>query len=257
MKKVCLLLLLLGGLYSILKMYITPIPTEGDLLLTYPRSGTNWTIGVVQALLKRPVRFIDQPYLKEHPGVNRLKIELDETLPTLYRSHYVDKIVKQIDQSHFRLLFTLRNYKECIVKELQLSADQLLEGFRKRDRKVEMYFDNLRFFESQWHNPKTRHLIVYEEMIKDPKTAVTNLLAFLGENSAGVPAFFEGYEEWNKKMLTSYHEQHADRGPPSNNDPRFHSKNFPKEVLREIDALVEARWPDLWETYLKRYKESD
>lgn len=259
MKKVALLGCVLAGLSFGLFSFKQQdcLPESGDLLLTFPRSGTNWTIGVLQTLTKRPVRFLHKPTLKEHLGVNRLGFETDESLPVIYRTHTLYKGIKELDQSQFRLLFTLRNYKECIVKEGKYDAEEFLEAFRSNNDLVEQYFDNLRFFDSGWSDPKTKHLLVYEEIISDPEKVVIDLLKFLGESLDGVPNFFENYEEWNQKMLSSYHEQHKDRGPPSNNQPLFHSKSFPKEVVEEVDGLVQSRFPDLFEKYLKRYQEGN
>ena len=38
---------------------------------------------------------------------------------------------KCLDQSRFSLIFTLRNYKECIVKENRLDANQFLNAIFK------------------------------------------------------------------------------------------------------------------------------
>jgi hypothetical protein len=248
-----LIFLFLIGALSFFSLREEFIPEKGDLLLTYPRSGTNWTIGVLQAFSKRPVRFIHKPQLKQHLGLNRLAVPIDESLPILYRTHSVTNAVKKLNQSQFRLLFTLRNYKECLVKEGQFTEKQFLEAVRLRDPLVEMYFENLRFFDQGWKNPETKHLIVYEEVISNPERVILDLLTFFKENLALFPEFFQNYSEWNEKMLSSYHGQHEKKGPSSQNQPIFHTQAFSKETLVEVDALLQERYPDLFEKYLKRY----
>lgn len=189
------------------------------------------------------------------PGVNRLKVEVDESLPIVYRCHHFNPSEHELDQSRFRLMVTLRNFKECIVKDCRYNAEQFLNAVRQDDFRVKRYFDMLYFFDSGWQDPATKHLILYEEIISNPRKCVEELLLFLGEGLENVPAFFEHYDEWNSEMLASYHKQHAYLGAPSNNQPIFHSKDFPKEVLLEVDEIVRERHPDLWEKYLYRYEE--
>lgn len=232
------------------------VPEEGTLLLTYPRSGTNWTIGILQAKCQRPVRFLDHPDLTNCLGVNRLRFKIDNRLPVIYRSHSVTDQVKEINQPSFSLILTLRNYKECIVKENQFTAERFLIAVLKNEKCVSQYFRNLEFFESEWKNPETKHLIVYEEILSNPRKVVISLLTFLGEDISGVPEFFEHYDDWNEAMLASYHKQHAKKGPASNNDPLYHSKDFPKKLLIQVDAIIKKRYPHLWDKYLKRYAET-
>jgi hypothetical protein len=226
-----------------------------DVLLTYRRSGTNWTVGVLQAICKRPFRYLDEPDVKEHIGLNRLGVEIDETLPFFYRTHEVSEALKKIKGSKSRLVCTLRNYKECIVKEGQFNAEEFLDAIRQEKPVVKDYFDNLYFFDRTWKNAK--FLIVYEEIISNPKKVVIDLLNFLGESLEGVEEFFENYAEWGDLMLSSYHNQHKDKGPASNNAPIFHSRSFPKEILCEVDRMIQKRYPDLFEKYLKVYAEKE
>lgn len=233
---------------------------KSAILLTYPRSGTNWTIGILQRLCKRPVYYLGtKDFSKKTLGLNRLGFEIDESLPHIYRIHKLNSNLLNLDQSQFSLLFTLRNFKECIIKRNQYTADQFLKAILDNDHNASFYFDNLRFFDSGWKDPKTKHIIIYEEMIlTNPQKGVTSLLKFLGEDVTGVPEFFEKhYQEWNRNMLNSYHIQHAKIGPPSNNEFIFHSKDFPKKLLRQVDVAIQKRYPDLWNKYLKRYAESD
>lgn len=257
MRQLFLFFVVFGAVFAIGAKKPAFVPKRGDLLMTFPRSGTNWTVGILTSLCKRPVRFIKNPNNDESLGVNRLEVDVDDSLPTVYRSHFLEPGIKRLKQSKFRLMFCLRNYKECIVKHHQFNAQEFLDAIRDRHPKVDKYFEDLQFFDSGWKNPKTKHLILYEEIISKPRKCVEELLLFLGESLKPVPEFFEHYDEWNEKMLASYHEQHGKLGPPSNNEPIFHSKDFPKEVLREVDRIIQERYPDLWEKYLYRYGEVD
>lgn len=228
---------------------------EGVLLLTYPRTGTNWTIGILQTLCQRPVRFLD-PKIGHPLGENRLGFKVDERLPFVYRSHKVTDKARSLNVPSYSLICTLRNYKECIVKENKYSCEQFVKAVLNNEASVSNYFDNLVFFDSVWKNPQTKHLAVYEEIVLNPQKQITSLLTFLGEDLSGVPKFMDNYETWNKAMLSSYHEQHARRGPPSNNELIFHSKDFPKDQLMIVDKVIKARYPQLWDKYLKRYAEA-
>lgn len=221
------------------------------ILLTYPRSGTNWTIGILQALCKRTVRWIDN-----RGTVNRLDFEIDESLPIVYRTHGVNQRLVKLKQSSYSLIFTLRNFKECVIKETKYTAEEFVAGLLENDPQITKYFDNLEFFDSGWKNPETKHMIVYEEMIQNPQDTIISLLTFLGESLEKVPEFFEHYDEWNAEMLASYHRQHRRKGPSSQNQPLFHSIDFSKESLIAMDKAVQERYPILWEKYLKRYAEN-
>lgn len=240
-----------------LSLAANPSPRKEVILLTYPRSGTNWTIGILQALCKRPVRFLTNPTYTESLGLNRLGFEVDESLPFVYRSHTASRAVRALDQNSFALVFTLRNFKECIVKQGQFDADQFLDAVLNNNRKVSQYFKNLRFFDSGWKNPETKHLVIYENIVLNPKDEILSLLNFLGEDTSKVPAFFENYDQWNQEMLASYHEQHATMGPPSNNELIFHSKSFPKDLLLKVDQIIKERHPYLWKKYLMQYAEKN
>ena len=124
---------------------------EGEIqvLLTFPRSGTNLTLGVLQLLTHKPVE-------SYNPGfeVNRLNLDLDQSKVPLWRAHSYSHI-KHLDPNSNKLLMILRNYKECIVTHEKkmgkegFAAQELRSSVLKNSGGFRGYIDNLRFFD-QW-----------------------------------------------------------------------------------------------------------
>jgi hypothetical protein len=222
-------------------------------LLTYARSGTNLTSCYLQYLTGKPIKFLfdENTFLAE----NRLNIPLDYSKPILYRTHYA-KDMKKIDNRNNKLLYVLRNFKECILRHnyLQIkSSEEFQNLFKKNDVIVRDYMKGLEIY-NDWE-PSMRLLVHYEDLLTDPVSTMAQILAFFEEP---IPAHLTAasLKEINAKTLASYHKQHKNVGGSHSKgeDLLYHTRDFPLDVLRDIDASVESNYPVLWTNYLKKYQ---
>ncbi|MES2272666.1 MAG: sulfotransferase domain-containing protein [Chlamydiota bacterium] len=226
-----------------------------DIFLTYPRSGTNWTMGILQILTRKPVINLhlhgEAKFDKFHISVNRLGFDLDKTKSPLCRTHTPD-LIKKINRNKNKLLFNLRNYKECIVRNHFLSADELKNSVLNETSEFKKYIDNLKCFDN-WPE-QNKHIIYYEDLIKYPKIEIPKLLAFMNENAIDLESFYSNFDYWRNLVLGSYQNQHGLECSSGGDKEVFHSKEFPIETLKEIDQYIKGKYPHLWEKYLSRYE---
>ena len=230
-----------------------------EVLLTYPKSGTNLTICTLQILTGKPARTHAQLGTNNDLiGTNRLKLNLDQTKTPLWRTHEASRI-RNLDPNTSKLLFVIRNYKECIMKRqkenisLNFSPTQLRNCIVNSDAEFNHYIDNLNFYNS-WPNDETKLIIYYEDLISQPRVEICKILDFFGEQDADVDGFFANYDYWAKRILDSYIKQRGAQHSSGGNKAIYHSKDFPISILQEIDQSVQVRYPVLWEKYLNRYE---
>lgn len=257
MKYFISLIFFAGTLFSEQKLIDLSKPDEiigHEFLVGCARSGNNWLITILQILLKKPCRRPGMPSLcaKNDLGLNRLGLNLDYCKPILYRTHHFSPVFKKIDQSKNKLIFIIRNYKECLVRHHRYTAQELYDVVLNDTHGFKDYINNLQSYDD-WKDENTKLLIHYEDLISNPREVIEELLAFLGEGTEGLDEFFDQYEYWRKKSINSYKSQH--NGMPSSGGKKelFHSKNFPIELLRSMDKHLQQTYPSLWEKYLFKY----
>lgn len=224
-----------------------------DFIVSCERSGTHWTIAILQILLKKPVRPIKNPNISTGKRVNLLNFVLDENEPILYRSHYIESGFSKIDQSSNRLLLIVRNYKELIAREC--SGKKITK--RLKGKKIKQYMKNLSFYDL-WKDDDTKLLIYYEDLISDPKNTIEKLLMFYDKDIDLVEEFMENIDYWQKKVYRSYiNSQGPQHGKSARNaKPKeiYHTKNISLDDLKKVDRKVRDAYPVLWERYLNRYR---
>lgn len=226
-----------------------------EFFLGYPRSGNNWTMAILQILTRRPIKEIQFVKRKVYSRVlDPLHLEIDPLKPTLYRTHLVLPVLEKIDPHKNKLLFVLRNYKECIVRECGYDPLKLENSVLTNSGGFKQYIDDLIFFDSGWKDEATKQLIYYEDLIMQPRHTVEKLLAFFQEKPAMLNDFFDNFEYWRTLVITKYSEVHHTM-PSSQGDKKvFHTKDFPFETLQRIDQHIKREYPQLWEKYLSIYE---
>ena len=230
-----------------------PFASGQHFLLTYARSGTNLTSCYLQYLTGKPIKFLfdKSTFLAE----NRLKVPLDYSKSILYRTHY-PKDLKKINNRTNKLLYILRNCKECLYRHNYKefgSPEEFRDLFTQNDVIVKEYMEGLEIFDN-WE-PSMRLMIHYEDLLTDPLNTVATVLAFFDEP---IPANLsvELLKEISAKTLASYDKQHKNVGGSHSKgeDLFYHTRKLPLDILREIDAAIESKYPALWNNYLKRYQ---
>ncbi|MFW9880575.1 MAG: sulfotransferase domain-containing protein [Candidatus Thorarchaeota archaeon] len=157
---------------------------EKEFLLGCKRSGNNWTIAILQILIGKPVRTVKNPEFENYGGFNRLGLDLDQTKSILYRTHNIYPELRQIDQSKNKLIFIIRNYKECLVRGFKYTAKELYSVVLGDKAGFKHYIENLQFYEN-WKD-ETKFIIFYEDLIFKPQETIKKLLAFLNRRARAV-----------------------------------------------------------------------
>lgn len=228
---------------------------NSEFLLTFPISGTNLTIGSIQAITRKPVLLIKKQWRVSHPGVNRLELDLNFDKLVLYRTHIGGGFFDKINQDKNKLLVVLRNYKECIPRACQYSEAEFKHAVLSEEGGFCHYIRNLRCFD-RWKNPDTKLLIYYEDLILDLRGNVEKILQFLGEDITQMDQVFEDEKSFREKLIQLYRKQCPVKDAWSSGGDKliYHSRNFKNESLIEMDVHIQKNYPNLWKKYLKRYK---
>ncbi len=221
--------------------------------LTYPRCGTNMTLGSLQLLTKRRLRWVEKVKGGMNPhGFNRLKLDLNGNKSAIYRTHG-SKFFNGINTYQNKLIVQLRNYKEVGLRCRGDNPKKFLSWMRSSD--FRSYMRKISCYE-RW-DPAHRLLITYEDMLTNTEETLARVLDFLGEEGDLVE-FMEHRDENFAKILSSYDQQHSKKGMPGSyskgKDLLYHSKKVPQEVLLKADEYVQKWYPEYWEKHLFCYQ---
>jgi hypothetical protein len=211
------------------------------MIIGYPRSGNNFTRYIIRHIANKEV------------GYAHGNQEAFWTNP---------KIGPRI--------FVLRNYKECIPRHLAFKTferiiDQLQDlnsidylGKNWKDWKGRIigpgmrtdYISLIRYYDEY---PDKKMMIYYEDLITDTSTEVRRINDFL--NSVGMPSncteFLDDLKNHAKTSRKQYHEPCFSGG----DKVLYHSKEIPEEDRKKVDEYLKAKFPEIFEKYLKRYSE--
>jgi hypothetical protein len=237
-----------------------PDNIKGELFVyATVRSGSTWTCRVLQLLTDRPMNYTDIPSI---PGPSLYGRKLDMNKPHIYKSCNSAKRMQKIDQDKNKLILILRNYKECILRQLKSSyvnnknpQKELLKLVEKNEGLFRSYMEKIEVFES-WKNPETKYLVYYEDLIINPEKVITRLLEFVGDDPSNLDEVIDNYDYFKQKSLESYNRGHKLVGTSSYGDKALHhSKKISKSLLQKIDNSANEQYPRLFNKYLLRYKE--
>jgi len=222
-----------------------------EFLLTFPRSGTNLISCYLQALTGKPIHWIKQN--DRRTSDNRIHVPINYSKLVLWRDHGKHDLLI-FNKNQNKLLFVLRNYKECISRHMAskeaITPEQLELAFLMKSDLVLQYINNIKMYDN-W-DPENRLLINYEDLISNPVSEMRKVLEFFDEPVRSHRLNSEFLAAASKRALRSYQAQHGSHS--KGKDTLYHSKKLPNEVLLSVDSEIEASWPDLWEKYLMRYQ---
>ncbi len=250
-----------GCLYSEITRLDVEAPEKiigKEFFLTYPRSGTNLTIGILQYLTRKPLRDTKNNLKLNLNAYNRLKLEIENEKNTLYRLHasldWQKELLTKLQTKKNKLLFVLRNPKECIVRHCSYSEQQFLKSVIENQGGFAQYLFNLKIFD-EW-NDRTKLLLYYEDILATPEVVAIKLLEFFDESDDYLESYISNLDEILAGILTSYQKQSVVNKLKYSNKSivPFHSKNFSRESMRIVDEHIISAYPNLWNKYLKRYQ---
>ncbi len=224
-------------------------------LLSFPRSGNTWLRYCIELLTERPTA----EYAPDHSVANGTHLPLG-----YLAGHHVDLSKVPVWKVHHMyhldfggyyynpkrdsLLFLLRNPKEAIARQSETKE--------QNDSEIQLvnlkwYFNDLGFFDA-WYGKKL--LVYYEDLIKNPRMVLTQVLLFLGESDNRLEDFFQKFEQHKIKALGLYDLLGGSKS--KGNDLLYHSQKMSSDERKNFDTWIIENYPLLWKKYLKdRYSE--
>ncbi len=231
-------------------------------LISYPRSGINWTLYQLVNITHKDCAGAGWYRWWENGKMNLCVAHhstRDENRPLLlYHSGTADgakKLIAQTTNEKPRIILLLRNYRECMARNLFYNVPVILDRIKgKASPKIteldcgDAYFDNLYYY----HDFDGEKLLVYyEDMIAYPQETLRKLIDFLGDDGVYFDDFFRNYETHFKESISKYRNN---GGSYSDGDkPLYHTTKLGASVSQEIDRAVEEYHPTLWVKYLSGY----
>lgn len=237
--------------------------SEGLFLLTTPRSGTNFFQVTLQHLIKMPIRLRNQCFMDPDQCkiLNFVNEDLDFTKLTLYTGHEI-RLLSKINPKNNKLIMILRDYKENLSTMLYRRLKEKSKSITYNDidfgtlvleeilqKKGFEYFDRLSLLD-KWKN-KTKLLVFYEDLVKNPKEVFSKVLSFLGEDCDICNEF--DFEMLRELVLSTYRPQPPVGSVTEGKDLQFYSNLMGIDMASEINRVVSIKYPKLWSKYLSRY----
>jgi hypothetical protein len=226
-------------------------------LLSFPRSGNTWLRYCLEFLTERPsLAYYALNYPTQRPLGWSAGFPIDHRRAPIIKVHRAqemmlccnNEIICNPNPETDTLILLLRNPKECFGSRKHQNWQSFLSnpgigcGYEPRS-----YFANIDLFET-WPN-HLRLLVYYEDLITDPRATLARILTFLKEPLTRLDHFMDHHEEHKKISLTLYR-----RSISEGKDILFHSHKASHTYLLQMDNLIAATYPHIWNTYLcKRY----
>jgi len=173
------------------------------VLFSNERSGSNWTKSILEI-------FFHKGSYRTKDRISCIGIKLEDD-PSIFKTHQSSH-VNQFNQKKNKLLFVLRNYKECLIKKsfsraynnnIPLSYKDSINFALSKNCIVPPYIERIRTYDN-WSGEKL--LIYYEELITNPEQIIQQIIEFVGEEEKIDPRdFFSNYEQYREIVYNSYH----------------------------------------------------
>lgn len=220
------------------------------LLLTYPRSGNTWLRYCIEYLTKRPTgetRYLF-PTVKmsimNAPLSNSFDLGADLSAPPIVKLHDYDHKKPSLNCPF--LIMIVRNYKECLVREIK-TEEKIREHLERRRI---LYVANLETYDN-W-DPEKRLLIYYEDLIKNPKETLNKVVNFFHADPQYLDEFMDGYDQHRANCIMIY-ERDEEPSKTKGERPIFHSNRLRPEFKRYMDKAIKRNNPRIFDLYLRRY----
>ena len=231
-----------------------PRRVRDNLLVSYPRSGRNFLLFLTEFVTRSPSnRFysFEQTFYSGRWPVFEITHSPNFEWGWRHREEGETK----------KLIFLLRNYKECLIRhrgnylaECNYKGKKFFEA-SSMSQPPHWYVSNIEYFE-QFQGDKI--LIYYEDLIASPAIEIERMIRFLGWAQTGLETRLEylasNLHEMRERSIAYYdsHQVSRTRGDPTLTV--FHSNDLSEEVVRELDAAIFERIPDLADKFLLRYR---
>lgn len=214
------------------------IEKNKKIVVGYPRSGNHWLKYCIENALNIPIGFCHAN------GVNVW--------------NYIS------NDNSLRLVMIVRNYKECVIRHvcssnkfnffnIILSEMSGVTPVEVKKKNKTDYVALLNLFNNYAHE---KILIYYEDLITEPEKELYRLAEFFKVEDHNIKEFMNDFKKHKRKSLriTAGETQK----PETNGNALIHHSNKISKPRRiELDNHLIENFSDLFEKYLKRYKEDE
>ncbi len=213
---------------------------DKPLLISYPRSGTNWIRYIIECLSGKPT-----------PGQERVHSGTDYIID---RAHKAYPVIHR----HDKVILILRDYRECLLRS---NIESWLE-FGDVERFLEergtftpphWYIDNLKEYDLFQGN---KLLVYYEDLLAHPDVEIPRISNFLNFNAREVEAFLANLDEHKQSSISLYTSGgHASETKGDTKKASYHADmHVSPEQKEAFDSYYIQKYPSLFEKYLSRYR---
>lgn len=237
---------------------------ESEILcLSFPRSGTHWSLYCLSFLLEKNV-IVDRGMAEVRPFKGKLGTLNNGNI---YAAHNAKDLWIQKDHNHKDVLvLVLRNYREAMLRDAAENVKDVVsricswKAFNYLDNFPNACFiqarnsliNNIRCYD-KW-DPDKRILIHLEDLIDDPRKELSKVLKFFDkEHRADILENFLNNIDMHKDVcLGIYGSQGGSKS--KGEDHLYHTKKAGEAGARKIDKVMRESFPYYFEKYLKRYE---
>lgn len=228
-----------------------------NYLISYPRSGNSFIRYIIEYLSKRPTLncITDNkhgPIYKEGASL----IEIDDFEPILRKEHHWEYIKFELNCQSI-IIILVRNYKDAIISHFLRrirKRDLILNRNRQKiinwDEIYTMSYQYLDLIDNFDKINNRKLLIYYEDFINEPFESVINIYNILNIiNAEKLNNFRESFKIIKADSINLYKAKKL--------HPRLLKikEEISEKELNEFDRFIESKNEQLYDRYLKRYKE--
>ncbi len=265
MRNICSLfvvcVLAVGSCYANFNHNVLRSAENETFFLSFPRTGTTWTLNSIQYLTRRYTPRIDYFPLSESisrfpfnnmQDFNFLFLDLDASKPPIYAVHtpeYLDKLCPKKNN----LIMVVRDYREALLRSAKYNQEGAL-NFEQIDRdRINTYLNLLVYYEN-W--PGRKLIYRYEDLVLRPWVCMKKILKFLGEPIDRLGEYQANIDDLRARAVIGYHAKNENKGGSISNgkDIHHHARNCDPKLVRILDKSVKTlASPLIWKKYLARY----
>jgi len=218
------------------------------LIMSYPRSGNTWLRYSLEHITKIQTYECGMKLCTPEGIKNPYKVQFGSGKPFIHKEHF-PKDCDRFSPSKDKIILLLRNYKECIIRHGSLKQ---FDNTKFRKNQIEVYINNLKYY-NKWNN---KIVIYYEDLISNFEKCFSSVVNFLNLNKSDFKTFLDNYENHKKQGIICYCYGKRYSSTKGNNEI-FHSTKANKNDLIECDNYISNKYPQIFESFLKRYKEGE
>jgi sulfotransferase family protein len=214
---------------------------ELPLLITYPRSGTNWLRYIIEYVSDRPT-----------PGAVRL-INGDNYL--IDRAHKGFEVI----DNYKKVLLVIRDYRECLIRHNQAfwekhnDVEELLSN-QTIAQPASWYINNIIEFD-KYSGEKI--LIYYEDLITYPEKEIKRIFEFLNIENEKLVYLLNNIDKIKKASIDSYTKNnlHSSITKGESNNLSYHAnENLTEQQQNKFCQFYKNNYYKIYEKYLSRYE---